>query len=357
MFSPQRLELARKRRRYTGTTLAEKAGVTPVTLSRAVNSKQSPDETTIAALAKVLRYPKAFFFAGDIDPIDPSAASFRSLKAMTARERDAAVAAGSLAYLVCDWVNARYQLPDAELLDLEHAPEPAAAARALRNHWSMGEKPVGNMIKLLETKGVRVFSLAENSKNVDAFSCWRDGEPYVFLNTFKSTERSRFDAAHELGHLVLHKHGGARQGKNSEAEANAFASAFLMPEADVKATIPFVGRLQEIVTAKRRWGTSVMAVTYRIHKLGLLSDWQYRNFCININRTYGRDEPESLPPERSGVWQMVLTDLWKQGTTKGHIAADLHLPEDEIENLLFGLAGETSPPVRSGGRPTLRAVS
>ena len=42
------------------------------------------------------------------------------------------------------------------------------------------------MIKLLESKGVRVFSLAENTKNVDAFSCWRNGTPYVFLNTFRS---------------------------------------------------------------------------------------------------------------------------------------------------------------------------
>src|SRR3546814_6566541 len=48
----------------------------------------------------------------------------------------------------------------------------------------------------------------EDTKNVDAFSCWRNGQPFVFLNTFKSAERSRFDAAHELAHLVLHRHGG-----------------------------------------------------------------------------------------------------------------------------------------------------
>lgn len=356
MFSPQRLELARKRRRYTATSLAEKAGITPVTLSRAVNGKQSPDDTTIDGLVRALSYPKEFFFGGDVDPIDPSAASFRSLKAMTARERDAATAAGSLAYLVNDWVKKRYELPTAELLDLEHASEPGAAARALRNHWAIGEKPIGNMIKLLESKGVRVFSLAENTKNVDAFSCWRDDEPYVFLNTFKSTERSRFDAAHELGHLVLHKH-GAHKGRDAEIEANTFASAFLMPEADVISKVPYVSRLQDIIRAKTRWGTSVMAVTYRLHKLGLLSDWQYRNYCININRAYGRDEPEGLPAERSGVWQMVLTDLWKQGTTKGHIAAELHLPQEELENLLFGLSGDTEPPVRVSGRPQLRAVN
>ncbi|MEK2654790.1 ImmA/IrrE family metallo-endopeptidase [Pseudomonas aeruginosa] len=50
--------------------------------------------------------------------------------------------------------------------------------------------------------------MAEETSQVNAFSCWRRGvTPFVFLNTQKSAEASRFDAAHELGHLVLHRHG------------------------------------------------------------------------------------------------------------------------------------------------------
>ena len=55
------------------------------------------------------------------------------------------------------------------------------------------------MLHVLEAKGVRVFSLAENTRNVDAFSSWREERPFVFLNMQKTAERSRFDAAHELG--------------------------------------------------------------------------------------------------------------------------------------------------------------
>lgn len=357
MFRPERLELARKRRRYSVTSLAEKAGIALVTLSRILNGKQTPDDETIDRLVKVLKFPRDFFFGDDVDLIDASAASFRSLKAMTARERDAAVAAGSLAYLVSDWLKVRYNLPRADLLDLGRENNAAAAARTLRTYWAMGEKPAGNLVKLLESKGIRVFSLAENTKNVDAFSCWRNDEPYVFLNTFKSAERSRFDAAHELGHLVLHKHGGAQQGKSAEVEANAFASAFLMPEADVVAMLPYVTRLDDIVRAKKRWGVSVMALAYRLHKLKLMSDWQYRNYCININRTFGKDEPDGLAPERSGVWQMVLTDLWRMGTARNHIAADLNLPYDELESLLFGLMGTAEPPARAEGPPRLKSVN
>jgi Zn-dependent peptidase ImmA (M78 family) len=356
MFNIRRLELARKRRRYTAKILAEKARVAPVTLSRVVNGVQVPDDATIDKLVAALGYPREFFFRDDIDPIDASTASFRSLKAMTARERDAALAAGELAYELADWVRAKFNLPKADFLDLSHEHDPAAAARTLRQRWAIGERPIGNMVKLLETKGVRIFSLAENTKNVDAYSCWRNDEPYIFLNTFKSTERSRFDAAHELGHLVLHKHGGAKQGRSAEHEAHLFAASFLMPQDDVLATVPFVTTLDQIVRAKVRWGVSVAALAYRLHKLNLLTDWHYRTICFRINQKYGTEEPNGLSPERSSVWQVVLTELWKEGITKSHIAAELAIPSDEMENLLFALTGDVGPPKRSEGRPALRAI-
>jgi Zn-dependent peptidase ImmA (M78 family) len=356
MFNVGRLELARKRRRCTAKSLAELADVAPVTLSRIVNRQQIADEATVDKLIRALNFPRAFFFGDDIDEIDGSSASFRSLAAMTARERDAALAAGQLAYEMTDWMKARFNLPSTDLLDFSHERDPSGAARMLRQHWGIGEKPIGNMIKLLETKGVRVFSLAENTRNVDAFSCWRNAEPYIFLNTFKSTEHTRFDAAHELGHLVLHRHGGPCQGRSSELEAHAFASSLLMPRDDVLATIPFVTVLKQLVKAKKRWGVSVAALAHRLHRLRVLSDWHYRTFCIQISRSFGNNEPDGLPPERSSVWQMILTDLWKEGVARHHIAAELGIPDREMENLLFGVIGDVGPPERSTGKSVLKTI-
>jgi len=356
MFSVRRLELARKRRRYTAAALAQRANIAPVTLSRIVNEKQDPDEETVAAIVSALEYPRSFFFEPEIDAIDPSAASFRSLKAMTARERDAAIAAGSLAYVLSDYLQGEFDLPQVDIPDLGPLHDPVTAARTLRQRWAIGEKPIGNMIKLMESKGVRVFSLAENTRNVDAFSCWRNNEPFIFLNTVKTAERSRFDGAHELGHLVLHRHGGPQQSKAAESEANAFASAFLMPEEDVISTIPFVTSLSDIVRAKKRWGVSAMALAYRLHKMHKITDWQYRTFCIQINRNFGHQEPDGLSAERSSIWQMALTELWKDGISRNHIADRLFIPLDEIESLLFGLTPEVQVPDRSSEIPTLKMV-
>jgi Zn-dependent peptidase ImmA (M78 family)/DNA-binding XRE family transcriptional regulator len=355
MFTPGRLALARMRRRFTAKILAEKAGISPVTLSRIENGVQEPDDQTVEKLAKALAYPIAFFFMPDIDRVDPESASFRSMKAMTARERDAALASGFLALELADWVKTKFDLPEPDLLDLKFEPEPSSAARMLRQHWGIGEKPIGHLIKLLETKGVRVFSLAENTRTVDAFSYWRNGEPFIFLNTFKTAERSRFDAAHELGHLLLHRHGGP-QGREAEYQADLFASSFLMPEADVLSHLPYVSSLKELISMKRRWGVSLAALVYRLWKLGRISDWQNRSFFIQIGQEFGDTEPNGIERERSAVWQMVLSELWRDRITRHHIADELNMPREEMDTLLFGLTGDPAPPGRSRNGPNLKSI-
>lgn len=341
MFNLSRLELARKRCRYTSKILAEKSGIAPVTLSRVVNGKQAPDDETKRRLIAALGFPEKFYEKDDADEIDAGSASFRSLSGMTARERDASLSAGSLAFEIADWLNKTYQLPNPDLPNLDYEIDASSAAQTVRQYWGIGEKPIGNLIMTLEAKGVRIFSLSETTKNVDAYSLWRNDEPFIFLNTFKSAERSRFDAAHELGHLILHRHGGPAH-RSAETEANTFASAFLMPVNDVKTRLPFVSSLQMIIAEKKRWRVSAAALCYRLHKLGILSEWQNRTFNIQLNQRYGTTEPNGIERETSGVWKMVFEDLWQQRKTRAIIADELSLPESELDNLVFGLASQKS---------------
>lgn len=340
MFNPNRLDLARKRRRLTKKALAAAADVSAVTLSRWGSEKHEPDSEVAARVADALRYPIEFFYADDMEEPQPDAVSFRSLSTISAREKDAALAAGAIAFCVDDWVQQRFNLPSVDLTSMSAEPDSQSAARSVRQQWGVGEKPIKHVIKLMESKGIRIFSLSENTRNVDAFSCWRNGTPYVFLNTYKSAEHSRFDAAHELGHLVLHKHGGPAHSRDAEKEANDFASSFLMPSADVEAQMPLVTKLDQIVKAKQRWGVSVAALAYRLNRLGRISDWHYRDYCIQISRLgYRTNEPDGLAREKSAIWSKVLASLWADRLTKEDIAKGLNLPLEEIEGVLFGLVG------------------
>ena len=321
-------------------------GVTPHTISRCEIGKTAPTEENIAAFARALQYPIEFFFGPDISIPDPDLVSFRSQKAMTAGVRDAALAAGSIGFLVSDWIESRFDLPEISVPDLDHY-DPAAAAISLRQFWGLGHQPISNMVHLLESKGVRVFSLAENSKTVNAFSLWRDEKPYVFLNTMKTAENSRFDAAHELGHLVLHQD-GKTTGRKAEEEANNFASEFLMPHADMLAYRANLFSISKMIQAKKRWKVSLAALNYRMHKLNFITEWRYRDFCIRIASDYGHTEPDGIDREKSVVWQKVMKALWAEKITQADIARALYVPVEEVNTLIFGIlySGATEQPPR-----------
>lgn len=358
MFNPARLRLARDRRQLTKKALAELAGVSQLTLTRLEAGRTpEPERSTVASLAKALGFPPEFFFLDDCEPLKPAAVSFRSLQAMTSRQEAAALASGSLALQLLEWVNARFNLPEPDLLDLR-GEEPVAAAVALRTHWGVGLKPIGHLLKLLEVKGVRLFSLAEQHKNVDAFSCWREGTPMMFLNTFKSAERSRFDAAHELGHLVLHLHGGC-SGREAEREADTFAAAFLVPRDDLISHVPAQPRLETLIGAKARWGISLAAIVRNCYEAKLISEWHYRDMYRNLSIAgYRTKEPAPMVREQSVLWRKIFESLWRDRITKDHVAKDLCLPADVIQDLIGGLHAQlrSEEVTHQVGRPTLRLV-
>jgi Zn-dependent peptidase ImmA (M78 family) len=296
-----------------------------------------PASDTFAKLHNALNFPAEFFSGDDLDELSPNTVSFRAMTRMSASKRDMALGQGAIALHFSRWLNTKFELPEAKLPDLGQESDPEVAAESLRRVWGIGELSIRNMIHLLEAKGVRVFSLAVDTKEVDAFSVWKDGVPFIFLNMYKSAEHSRFDAAHELGHLVLHKHGGPR-GRDAEKEAHLFASAFLMPRGSVIAHAPRFATYPVLIERKKIWLTSVSALSYRLHALGLLTDWQYRGLCVEIAKR-GRDtEPNEAPHETSLLLPRMLQSLYEDGITRSQIARELAIPTSELEKLIFGLA-------------------
>ncbi len=360
MFNPSRLSLARRRRAMNKIRLAELAGLTSRSITAFESGEKNPADETLEKFSEILKFPVAFFTGPDMDVPSASTASFRSMARMSAAQRDAALGSGAIAFLLNDWIEDRFELPEPDVLDLREE-DPEAAAVALRQYWGLGERPVKNMVHLLEAKGIRVFSLAEKAVEVDAFSLWRNERPFVFLNTLKSSEHSRFDAAHELGHLVLHKHGGP-QGQDTERQANAFASAFLMPKASVIAVAPRVPTLAHLVQLKKQWIVSVAALAYRLQAIGLLTEWHYRSICIEMSeRGYRTNEPEGAQRETSQILAKILAALRQDGTNKSDLADDLNIDVAELDTLMFGLAmmgieGGNHSDNKRPGRADLRVI-
>jgi Zn-dependent peptidase ImmA (M78 family)/DNA-binding XRE family transcriptional regulator len=336
-FNPTRLSLARRTRGFTKTQLASRVDVDLRAISAYEAGEYPPSPETTRKLSSALKFPEAFFFGDDLEEFSTDGCSFRSMSRMTAAHRDMAQGAGAIALHLNKWIESKFELPPSQLPDLGREPNPEAAAESLRRYWGIGVLPIRNMIHLLEAKGVRVFSLAVKTRQLDAFSGWKEQTPYVFLNTCKTAEHSRFDAAHELGHLVLHRH-ASPNGREAEQQADAFASAFLMPYASLKSYPVQLPSVETLKKLKEIWNVSVAALNYRMHQVGLIGDWHYYGLCREIaKRGYRTREPEEGQREASQVLAKVMLMLFREGITKSQVAEKLNIYPWVLEQLIFGL--------------------
>jgi Zn-dependent peptidase ImmA (M78 family)/transcriptional regulator with XRE-family HTH domain len=340
MLTPSRLTLARNRRGFTKKGLAKEAGVSTRSVTGFESGELEPKPGTLVKIAQVLDFPPSFFEAEDLPEVSSEAVSFRALSKMEAAQRKSALAAGSLAFALHDWIASRFKLPVPNVPKLGPGVDPETAAQVVRAEWGLGEKPAPNLVHLMEVRGVRVYSITQDCRELDAYSLWRGDQPFVFLNTQKTGEHSRFDAAHELGHLVLHWHHEVPQGRQAEQEANRFAAAFLMPAASILAKVPKNPSLKQLVRAKQPWKVSVAALTHRLHQLEVLSDWHYRMLWIEIgDKGYRTNEPEPrVSRETSQILNKVFAALRKEGCTKADMARELHVHPQDLDTLVFGLA-------------------
>ena len=248
-----------------------------------------------------------------------------------------ALSVGRLAVEFHSWVSERFRLPPPDLPTL-NKPDPETAAGMVRARWGLGATPVRNTVHLLEAHGVRVFSIAPEYSEVDAFSFFHEGVPFVFLNTMKTAERGRFDAAHELGHLILHGQGCDLVRSHAEQEANDFASAFLMPRESVSAHMPASPFIDQIIYGKKIWNVAALALTYRLHDIGMLSDWHYRTICMELGlRGYRTTEPDGATRETSQLLEKVFRSLRSRAVSRAEIANELHVYPNDLNEYVFGL--------------------
>ncbi|MEU2266586.1 XRE family transcriptional regulator [Streptomyces olindensis] len=360
MVTPSRITLARKRRGMTIVELSRKVGISAQSLSNYEHGRQHPSEETLAKISDILSFPAEFFTSRELEEIPSDSVAFRARSKLTAGRRDVALSVGRLALELDEEISKRFRLPVSDIPSLDK-PDPESAAEMVRSRWGLGQAPIPNMVHLLESRGVRVFSLAPEYSEIDAFSFWHQEKPFVFLNTLKSAERGRFDAAHELGHLVMHGPVRSLAGPEAEQEANAFASAFLMPRRSVVAHMPKGPFVDQILEGRRIWKVAALALSYRLHDLEMLSDWQYRSVIVELSkRGYRTSEPGGIQRETSQVFTKVFKALRARGVSAADVAAAINIEPDELSKYVFGLTltSQVGEGVRTAGpRPALQLIS
>lgn len=333
-LNPERIQIARMRRGLTKLELARRIDVTARTMTK-YESEGAPASAN-RALASALEFPIGYFQRGDAAVFSASQVSFRAARRATARQREAAVAAGVAGVEIDRWITQRFTLPSLDLPDLARC-DPREAAQVLRAMWGLGTKPLPNLVQLCESRGIHIYTLPPFADAVDAYSVWYDEVPYVFLTRRRTPERIRFDLAHELGHLVLHRDVPAGTAAEERA-ADAFASEFLIPADSLSEYLRHNPSFQELLAVRSQFKVSAMALTYAVHQAGRLTDWAHRQTCIQLSQNGFRTaEPGGMPSyEMSRVFSLILGSAGNSTVNARMIARELDVPVSDVHALTFG---------------------
>lgn len=297
-FDPARLIQARQLAKVTKAQLQEQVGVTATAIGQYERGEVRPRADTVAQLAKALAVPVGFFAYGRPRvPLEIAQASFRRLRATSVLQQQQAVAYAEQVWELSAYLEEQVEFPDLDLPSWSWADEsestvsvdPVTAARSLRQHWGLGVKPIRHLVAEIERHGVLVvlFTLREEGddqkRHIDAFSTSATPRPMIILTPDKADDvmRHRFSAAHELGHIVLHRWHQTRDA-HMEREADAFAAEFLTPREELARELPRrfnLARLQEI---GQRWGVSVKSLVFRSKELELISEATARRAYLTL---------------------------------------------------------------------------
>lgn len=334
------LRLARQRKGFHQTEAASKLGIEQSLLSRIENGFSDPREEVLLRAESVYDVPRSFFTL--TDPVYGSPVSahpmWRKKADVTIRDMDSIVAelnirAIHLRRLLegAEFVHAN----DVPRLDVEDYSHPEEIAALVRAHWKIPRGPISDLTLFAERAGIIVYHSPLGGAAVSGITFAAPGmPPLVMLNSDQPADRMRFTLAHEIGHLVMHRF----PTPSMEEEANAFASALLMPASDIRPY--FKGKrvdLALLAALKPEWRVAMQALLMRASGLSMITknQSQYLWKQISMRRLRLREPPElDFPHEKPTVIESMLrVHLDALGYSLKELAQLLHVYEWDMRSL------------------------
>lgn len=327
-FVPARLTIARQSRGLKQKELAEILGGTPSMVSKweSGDYTHSPDSSQISAIATALSVKPSWFYKA-MPAQTEQATFFRSLKSELGIARDKTSAKLYFTYEIFSYLSEKIEFPEVDIPDLMGdqdfrsvtAEDIENFANSLRDYWGLGDDPILDLMLLIENAGVAVAETYVDSAKLDGVSGWYGAQPVMLLAKDKQGGvRRRFDAAHELGHLILHQSVSKIELQENltliEEQAMAFAGAILMPASSFSSGVGGT-TLDDLADVKLRWGVSIGAMIKRLKALDLISSDHERNLWKYYSyRKWRGNEPydDRINVERPvnihSAFEMIIED-------------------------------------------------
>lgn len=313
---PAMITLAREARGYSQTRLSELSGISQAHISKIEASIIDASPEIVSALAKAVEMPERFFCQPD-EVLGAGTNEFfhRKRQAVPIGVLRQIHAQINILRIHVERLLKSVEMPAGKIPQLtlrDFKGESREAARAVRSVLQVPSGPIPNLVRVIENAGGLVIPVNFGTYEVDAISRWVPGlPPLFFVNSAAPVDRFRMNLAHELGHMVLHR----VPEPDMEHQANAFASEFLMPEADIKNHL-YGLNLSKLAALKPYWRTSMAAILKTASELKCITEGSARYLWVQLSsRGYRKREPVELdlqaePPTLLGeIFEFYRRDL------------------------------------------------
>lgn len=174
------------------------------------------------------------------------------------------------------------------------------------------DSPVNNVMRAFEKQGVPIAPMrvaGANGRGEGVTSPTRPNDATVigYFSGSRSGDGMRFTIAHEAGHLILQRHRRPDTTKDTEREAHAFASAFLLPEREARSLLSPSMTIHDFLPIKARWGVSIAALITRGHRLGIFDNERNRSLMMQLSaRGWRTTEPVEVPEEHPILMRQLM---------------------------------------------------
>ncbi|PCQ20221.1 zinc peptidase [Klebsiella pneumoniae] len=320
MFIGSNLECVRTLNGYSRKELAEKVSVSEQAIWQYEVKNMMPEINKIYELSNLFNVQTSYFISDQPKilkekSVEKQTIAFRavsykvSTKLLNKQHYQANYVSNLTNYLLAYVKSPLMEIKALidELDDLIESLEDLDRIKIIKKCASISRKKLlGNcsnnhLLFNLEKSGIMIFE--KNIDNdTDAFSFWSNREiPYIILGNNKGIAvRRNFDIAHELCHILLHRHIqfdnlSQAEYKQLENEANIFAAEFLLPEAEFIEDFNKLTKKSNpdhMKILKEKWFVSIQSIELRAYYLGLLTETQNRYFWESVNKKgYRRKEP------------------------------------------------------------------
>lgn len=338
-FNADMLATARCARSMSQAELAERLGVSQPLVGKWEAALSAPDEEQVARLAAVLAVQPAFFYVdrsrrlasmSDFYHRALSTASRGDVKAVQARCSIIDIQIDRLLSMVDMPLD---RIPNIDLQALSGDIEIAAERARLAMGAPSG--PIDNLARLIEDCGAIVVDRNFEVNEIDALCRWVPELPKIFfINGSRPADRIRFSLAHELGHTILH-FGRDLDHAVAERQADAFASAFLLPRSEFLRDMKGSLSLPDLAALKRKWRVSMQAIARRAHSLGAIDDSRFKSICVQMARNgWRKSEPVTVAGETPRMFGHLLRANLEAGLTRSELAQLLFIGDSELLTMM-----------------------